>query len=645
MKIKNAIISLFTAFCTVISFSSAVWAEETYVTTDGTSYIVEEQLPVLPKEYSLEKQFQSIDALIEAEKNPNLFLASSEAELTLDYMKWSWEWHFNDPNAKFAATDAAADAIIAKMDPSWSELTKVMYINDYLTYNCEYDRTLSKYCAYNCIVEKTSVCQGYAEAFFFLMYKLGIDCRIISSEALNHAWNMVKVDGEWYQIDVTWNDPVPDTKGNSGHTYMLISEALMRERGHNAADWVFRYETGASAAGYCTSTKYDDYFWQGCNKPVIINGDNYYYMIKESDIGSGVAKADKDNNITIIKDMSGFKWNVFQSTAWWVGNFGSVCRYKDLLIYNSSTTIYTCDFNGENEKVLYTLTEDELSKGYIYGLSIKNNVVTYSISTKPGGDIVATGTVEVSDASPETLEKVSNFVDRLYTIILDRNAEEAGLTDWTNKLVTSKATSAEIVYGIANSQEFANRGLSNDQIVETMYQAMLGRASDEGGKANWLNCLNSGMTVTGIINGFSGSTEFANICAEYGIQAGAITSCEARDRNNGLTSFVSRMYTKALNRTYDVNGLNDWTNRYLTNVAGVSDIAFGFIFSPEFVGKNLSDSDYVDTLYRTFFNREPDEGGKADWLNKLANGMAREDVLNGFVGSQECINLVNSFGI
>jgi len=237
------------------------------------------------------------------------------------------------------------------------------------------------------------------------------------------------------------------------------------------------------------------------------------------------------------------------------------------------------------------------------------------------------------------------FVKRLYIIILNRSPETEGCMDWTERLTSGKATSAEIVYGIANSQEFANRGLSNEEIVETMYQAMLGRASDEGGKANWVNCLNSGMTVTGIINGFSGSQEFANICAEYNIQPGAITTCDSRDRNNGLTLFVSRMYTKALDRDYDVAGLNDWTNRYLTGEAKVSDIAFGFIFSPEFIGKNLSDSDYVDTLYRTFFNREPDEGGKADWMNKLANGMAREDVLNGFVGSQECINLVNSFGI
>jgi len=313
-----------------------------------------------------------------------------------------------------------------------------------------------------------------------------------------------------------------------------------------------------------------------------------------------------------------------------------------------SSTIRECT---ENKSLVFSIN-------LIVGETAKSSAYTYSeyrtiVASPKGETIPEEGTYTYkfihapyeSNYKPADPSKINSFVNRLYKIILGRDAEPEGLADWTNRLVSGTATSAEIVYGIANSQEFANRGLSNEDIVETMYQAMLGRASDEGGKANWINCLNSGMTVTGIINGFSGSQEFANICAEYGIQAGAITTCEARDKNNGLTLFVSRMYTKALNRPYDVAGLNDWTNRYLTGTAKVSDIAFGFIFSPEFVGKNLSNSDYVDTLYRTFFNREPDEGGKADWMNKLASGTAREDVLNGFVGSQECINLVATFGI
>ena len=242
-------------------------------------------------------------------------------------------------------------------------------------------------------------------------------------------------------------------------------------------------------------------------------------------------------------------------------------------------------------------------------------------------------------------KQVEAFVDRLYTIILDRHADAAGLQDWTIALISGKNTSADIVYGLANSPEFQNKNLSNDEVIERMYLAMLGRASDPSGKADWLYAMANGVTVNGIINGFSGSQEFANVCAGYGIRAGSITTCEPRDVNVNLTEFVSRMYTKALNRAYDVNGLNDWTGDYLAGKATADKIAYGFILSDEFVNRNLSDEAYVDTLYRTFFDREPDEGGKAGWLDELAKGTSRKDVLDGFLGAEEFANLKASFGV
>lgn len=242
-------------------------------------------------------------------------------------------------------------------------------------------------------------------------------------------------------------------------------------------------------------------------------------------------------------------------------------------------------------------------------------------------------------------DKVSSFVNRLYKIILDRDAEADGLADWTNRLKSGGSTSAEIVYGIANSDEFNNKHLSNSEIVERMYQAMLGRASDASGKADWLNAMDNGMTVTGIINGFSGSQEFANICSGYGIQAGAITSCEPRDRNRGLTNFTARMYTKALGRVYEVEGINYWTGRYVSGEITADEIACGFINSQEFKNKNYSDEQFVEILYRTFFDREYDAAGKANWLKLLSSGGSRDDVLNGFLGSEEFGKLKAGFGV
>lgn len=242
-------------------------------------------------------------------------------------------------------------------------------------------------------------------------------------------------------------------------------------------------------------------------------------------------------------------------------------------------------------------------------------------------------------------ENVSEFVDRLYSIILDRPAEDTGLADWTNRLKSGKATSAEIVFGIAESEEFKNKGLSNAETVERMYMAMLGRASDPEGKQYWIDRLNAGMTITAIVNGFSCSAEFAGICEDYGIQPGSIEITNMRDKKYEITAFVSRCYTKALNRAFDVSGLEDWSGRLIRGDETPEQIANGFVFSEEMEKRGLSDSEFVDMLYALCFDRDSDEAGKNDWLGRMADGATREDVFKGFAGSEEFGNLVKSFGL
>lgn len=112
-----------------------------------------------------------------------------------------------------------------------------------------------------------------------------------------------------------------------------------------------------------------------------------------------------------------------------------------------------------------------------------------------------------------------------------------------------------------------------------------------------------------------------------------------------IRDFCSRMYTVALKREYDKNGLDDWTNRLMTHDINGAGIAYGFILSEEFTNKNLSNEEFVDTLYSTFFDRKPDENGRKGWLDDLANGKSRTYVLAGFVNSKEFDNLAAKFGI
>ena len=119
-------------------------------------------------------------------------------------------------------------------------------------------------------------------------------------------------------------------------------------------------------------------------------------------------------------------------------------------------------------------------------------------------------------------------------------------------------------------------------------------------------------------------------------------SVQAEDN---VTAFVDRMYQVCLGRTADEEGRADWVNRLQTGEARGADVAYGFVFSTEFRNMNLCNSCYVDAMYQAFFGRTADEAGKADWMNRLAEGQTRGAVMTGFVNSEEFSALCASYGI
>ena len=115
--------------------------------------------------------------------------------------------------------------------------------------------------------------------------------------------------------------------------------------------------------------------------------------------------------------------------------------------------------------------------------------------------------------------------------------------------------------------------------------------------------------------------------------------------NTNIDNFVKRFYKVVLNREAEPAGLNYWSDMLTTGVKAGSDVARGFIFSTEFTNKGVDDNEFLNILYRAFFNREPDEVGYETWMQKLQSGLSRERVLDGFLYSQEFGNLCRSYRI
>jgi len=91
-----------------------------------------------------------------------------------------------------------------------TDYKKVKAIHNYIIKRTSYDQTLKKHTAYNALISKSSVCEGYALAAYRMFTDARIECRIITGIAGggSHAWNIVKVNGKWYNIDLTWDDPI-----------------------------------------------------------------------------------------------------------------------------------------------------------------------------------------------------------------------------------------------------------------------------------------------------------------------------------------------------------------------------------------------------------------------------------------------------
>lgn len=109
-----------------------------------------------------------------------------------------------------------------------SRYEKIKAIHDYIVDHVDYDTSTHMNSPYYALVQGSSACQGYATLLYKMMTEAGIPCRVITGTAKGglHAWNIVKLKGEWYNIDATWDDPV----GAFGRTKLRYDYFLKSDR-------------------------------------------------------------------------------------------------------------------------------------------------------------------------------------------------------------------------------------------------------------------------------------------------------------------------------------------------------------------------------------------------------------------------------
>ena len=254
---------------------------------------------------------------------------------------------------------------------------------------------------------------------------------------------------------------------------------------------------------------------------------------------------------------------------------------------------------------------------------------------------------ETPTPTPEKEPSIADFVERLYTVALNRASEPEGKAYWVKEIESGNRTGGDCAhFFLIEAEEFRNRGLNEEDFVETLYLTFFDRASEPDGKAYWVGELKKGtLTRNEVISGFIDSREWCNVCATYGVKSGAPTA-KAEIASKNATKFATRLYTCCLGRDPEEGGLKYWSLA-LTNLEQTGcSAAKNFFTSDEFVNFKLKDDEYVRRLYTTFMGRDPEASEIAYWTGEISKGTQTRETIMAFFGqSEEFTNICKTYGI
>lgn len=213
-----------------------------------------------------EEQFtKAIDAVLN--DHPELFWIDNQYEFiydtddgTIEEVSFDFFDFASTPDKLNDAKDAfekAAEDILAGVGSQQGMVERERAIHDYICKNTTYDESAPyNQSAYSVIVLHRSVCAGYSKAFQYLMNRVGLTCYYIPGTTTDsniggedgaHAWNIVYLDGEYYNVDVLWDDSASETYGEDVYPFFNLTDSAFL---YHARDEL------AQSLPKCTGTKY-----------------------------------------------------------------------------------------------------------------------------------------------------------------------------------------------------------------------------------------------------------------------------------------------------------------------------------------------------------------------------------------------------
>ena len=288
--------------------------------------------------------------------------------------------------------EAEAEKLLEGITPYMSEYERELLIHDRLASRIYYppDEEYSvapgnAHNAYGALVERRAVCEGYAEALQYLLHKVGISSVLVhgTSKGEGHEWNIVKIDGKYYHVDLTWDDPFTKSDGYPSdktdadptvyHAYFNISDSMVTED-----------HTLNPTSGYVL--------------PVCNSTDAFYHTVNGTSLNSvtvnGIAQILKNNgfyaSVYVPYPYTGF-------AEWYIENRSAIAQAAD--ISGSFTASvqgvgreYTVELTDTHKHVL-VLTPESTST------CTKQGSIAYYVCRCGKWFTSAEGTEEITDKS------------------------------------------------------------------------------------------------------------------------------------------------------------------------------------------------------------------------------------------------------
>ena len=299
-------------------------------------------------------------------------------------------------DARRAALQAATDEALAVVNDTMTDEEKALALHDYLVATIDYDQYgivgSDDQTPYGALVEKACVCNGYAAAYNMLLSFCGIPSIRVVSDAMNHAWSMIQLDGSWYHVDPTFDDPLGNTPGMVFYDYFLLTDAEISDSGRLGESGV-HYDWNANGLT-ATNTAYahlprDTYSHQnGGLYSAHYSYTQHSWIFEQSNAATGdnnIVQTDfRGNNQRILVDADVDCLLVDEPFIYY-GSGHDICRYD--MAYQSTETLFTLTdaMLGDWPEWAKITSLDTIDDGTLFFTyyRVKGNIGTYINASIP----------------------------------------------------------------------------------------------------------------------------------------------------------------------------------------------------------------------------------------------------------------------